>query len=81
MNPQKLFILLWRVIFREFMQKQVTINKLYDELKSIKKDVEKMKTSLIAISKEQKFPQLRASHQMLKEVWKNEDDKLWESYL
>jgi len=31
--------------------------------------------------KENKFPMAAVSERVLKKIWENEDDKLWESYL
>jgi hypothetical protein len=62
------------------MQNTITINKLNSEVNSLKTELDEIKEAINVLT-QTKYPQIMGSHKSLKKIWKNEDDKIWESYL
>ena len=62
------------------MQNTITINKLNSEFNSLKNELNEIKETLNLLT-QNKYPQIMGSHKSLNKIWKNEDDKIWESYL
>ena len=66
------------------MQKVISINQVENKMNTIEKELIELKKSINQIKNQEitnKLPELSNSHKMLKKLWKNEDDKIWESYL